>query len=660
MRFAPALGASLAAGVAATAWTALTLAEFGYFVAFLPLLAFPATTIAVFLLLTRDRTAGESRGLAPQDLFAAGIACATLLLSCPPDEILLGGQDPGVYVHTAAAVARQGSLLLKEPDLAALTAEERELISRSLYGITEPFPGMWLLPDGRISPQFYHLYPSLMAVVWPLGGIRAALLVNPLLNVGAVLALYALAALLLGRGWGLAAALVHALSPAQIWQAKFPTAEMTTQFFLLAGVALLAQATADDAPPPILAPLSGAVLGMAALTRYDTIIFLVPLIAVLLWGMGPAGKTRPVLIVVGTTILFCAQAWLHQQFISPYYRPLDTIVGWSLAVAAVLIPAVLLLRRTGTWQHLAEGIGRSETMIRAAVATLLAGWILFGWFIRPRLAGQGRVGHLFRLLVGDPSTSRLAKLLAGTESRNMLYVVDLLGAVGLLALLAGIALLVVQRRRLWETAWTAASLGVLVVLTVNVFHDHFLMWVSRRFVPVVIPFASVGIAAAGALAANVSGRRRPALTMAGSAVVVAVLLLNGGSTRALAREREWPGLIAWYETFEKAIPASAALYSDQPGFAAPVRFISGRRAYEMHSRNPERIGRLVALMRRKAAAGGEVFYLSQQPFEDPQATGLLPVGAYPLRSSILAAPRSGVPRETRYRGADFVLYRVQP
>ena len=50
---------------------------------------------------------------------------------------------------------------------------------------------MYLRPDGRVSPQFYHLFPSLMAVAWSIGGIRAALLVNPLLNVAAMLALYA-------------------------------------------------------------------------------------------------------------------------------------------------------------------------------------------------------------------------------------------------------------------------------------------------------------------------------------------------------------------------------------------------------------------------------------------------------------------------------------
>jgi hypothetical protein len=660
VRRAAVIGAALAAGVAATAWTALTLAGFGHFVAVVPILAFPAAAAAVFALLSGRQSAPESPAATAQDLLAVCIACATLFVSIPPDEILLGGQDPGVYVHVAASVARTGSLVLQEPDLAALTEEERQLVSRNHPGATEPFPGMYLRPDGRVSPQFYHLFPSLMAVAWSIGGIRAALLVNPLLNVAAILALYALASLLLGRRWALAAALVHALSAAQLRQAKFPTAELMTQFFLLAGVALLALATLDDDPPPALAPLAGATLGMSILTRYDTILFLVPLAAVLLWGMGPARRTRPVVAALGTLAVFCVQSWLHQRFVAPFYQPLGGMVGAFLAAAALLVPAFLLVRRTGVWRRLGEVFRRRETALRVAAAALLCCWVLFGWFVRPGLAGPGRIGRLFSLLAGDPPRSGFAQLLSGVEAGDMLYLVDLLGAVGLLAALAGIAALIVSRRQLWETAWLAASLAVLVVFTLSVFHDHFLMWVSRRFVPVVMPLASIGIAAAAAFIASGRQGRSPVLAWAGVALVATVVWLNAGATRAMASGREWPGLIAWYEGFERAVPADAELYCDQPGFAAPLRFISGHRAYELPGRTARRIELLIALMRRKASEGREVLFLSQQPFADPPASGLVPLGAYPLRSTMLTNGRRGVPVGSRPRGADFVLYRVQP
>ncbi len=660
VRVAATIGAALAAGIAATAWTALTLAEFGHFAAVVPILVFPAATAAVFVLLYRRGITPEPSAATALDLLAVCIACATLFFTIPADEILVGGQDPGVYVHVAASVARTGSLILEEPDLAALTTGERLLVTRLYPGFLVPFPGMYLRLDGKISPQFFHLFPSLMAVAWSIGGIRAALLVNPLLNVAAILALYALAAMLLGRRWALAAALLHALAAAQLRQAKFPTAEMMTQFFLLAGVAMLALATLEDEPPGALAPLGGAALGMAILTRYDTILFLVPLAAALLLGMGPARRTRPVVVALGTMALFSVQAWFHQRLFTPFYQPFGGTVGACVMAAAIFTAAFLILRRTGILRRLGESLQRWETPLRMAAAALLCGWVLFGWFVRPRLAGQGRIGRLFHQLVGDPQLSGFGQLLSGAESGNMLYLVDLLGAAGLLAAVAGIVVLVVSRRKLWETAWLASSLAVLAVFTLNVFHDHFLMWVSRRFVPVVMPLTSVGIAAAAAFVAGVRQGRSPFSAWAGVALVAAVIWLNAGATSAMASGREWPGLIAWYERFEKEIPKDAAIYCDQAGFAAPLRFISGHLAYELPGRTAERIQSLITLMRRKASKGGEILFLTQQLFPDPPAVGLVPIGSYPLRSSMLNSSRRGVPVGTKPRTADFVLYRVQP
>jgi hypothetical protein len=241
----------------------------------------------------------------------------------------------------------------------------------------------------------------------------------------------------------------------------------------------------------------------------------------------------------------------------------------------------------------------------------------------------------------------------------MLYLVDLLGALGFIAAVTGIATLLVIRREKWVTAWLAASAAVVVILTMNVFHDHFLMWVSRRFVPVVLPLASVGIAASAAFAAGASRSRRPVHALPGVALVAAMLLLNADAARAMAREREWPGLIRWYETLDQALPKDAELYCDQPGFAAAARFIYGRSAYELSAPTPPRRERLRVLMRRRAAAGVTVLYLSPRRIDDPRAEGLAPLSSHPLASSILETPKRGIPLGTRGRGADFHLYRVQ-
>lgn len=653
-----AFGASLVAGLVASGWTALALAGIGHFRAWAPMLAFFAAAVPAALILLRRRAPGARRGVDPRDLAAVGIGCATLFLTLPADEILLGGQDPGVYVHIASSVARNGSLLVEAPDVAAFTGEERELLIRPKPR-RDLFPGMRVLPGGRLAPQFSHLFPSLMAVAWSIGGIEAALLVNPLLNVAAVIALYALASLLLGRGWALVATVVHALAPAQIRAAKLPAAEMAAQFFLLSGVALLAVALRSESPRPRIALLAGAALGAATLARPDSVIFLVPLGVLLLAGMCPAARTRPVLVALGTAGAFYLHSLVHQRLVNPFYHPLSNLIAAAFLAGAVLATAIVLARWAGAARRLGARLPRWEAGLRAAGAALVLGWVLFGWLVRPRLGAGGRIGRAFQLIAGDPPWSGAADLLAGPESRNVLLLADLVGPAGLLAALGGIAYLLLARRGLWETAWACGAAALLVAITVHIHDPHTLMWASRRFVPVVVPLLSVGIAAAAAALAG-GGRPRPARGAAAAALLAAVLWQGSGATLAMARGREWPGLIAWYERLERVLPEGADLYSDQPGFAAPFRFISGRRAYELHSRDPERIERLVGLMRRRAAGGRVVAYLTEQPFADPAAQGLVPLAEVPLRSSILVQSRRGVTGQTKPRSADFVLYRVLP
>jgi hypothetical protein len=182
---------SCGAGVLAALWVGLLLAEAGFFSAWPALLTAVVSGGLTWRYYRRKGDAcpereGNLRGLPA----VVALALLTLAFTIPPSEFLLGGWDPGVYVHTASVLAHDGSLRPEYPDLAAMDADTRALIGRQGQDAWEPFLGMHMLPDGRISPQFYHLYPGLMALLWPFGGARAALMVNPLLNALSILLVY--------------------------------------------------------------------------------------------------------------------------------------------------------------------------------------------------------------------------------------------------------------------------------------------------------------------------------------------------------------------------------------------------------------------------------------------------------------------------------------
>jgi hypothetical protein len=637
--------------LATAAWIALLLAEFGLFGPALPVAALTLSW-PVLTLLLRTRIAHD-RPLPPL-VAALLIAVGSFALTTPPGEILLGGWDPGVYVQTAAAVSRQGGLKLVETDLPGLAASpRRDLVSRLNNGILEPFPGMRVLPDGRISPQFYHLYPCLMAVPWSLGGARAAWMLNPLLAACSIVAFYLLASRLLTPWWGVAAALVLATNPAQIWQAKFSTAEMLTQFLLLSGAALFAEAMRrrESPLPPLLA---GLLLGAALLTRYDTILFAVPFLLILAASAAGGAHPRQTLLTLTPFLILSGHAYLHQRFVAPFYQPLGSSVTWVLAIAAVILLLLLLLPTTPAAPVVARFMARWSGGVRIVAAGLFGLWCLFAWFVRPPLATGGLAAETLRQLLGHDS--RAFALLAGRESGNMLYLQDLMGALGLALALTGVLLLIATRRENWATAWVAASAGVLGLLTLTVFHDHFLMWVARRFEPVVIPLLCAGVAASGAFVSGALPRGKAA----GAILVGAALFLNLPGTVTMARESDWPGLLTWYDRVEQAIPAGAAVYSDQPGVAAALRFIGGRKAYEMPRKTPERTTELVDHLRRNAAQGGEILLLTDTRFADPRARGLDLRGEFPLRSSDLSQRLRGLPKGSRPRVAELRLYRVLP
>jgi len=245
---------------------------------------------------------------------------------------------------------------------------------------------------------------------------------------------------------------------------------MTTQFFLLAGVALLAHATREDAPPPVLAPLAGASLGLALLARYDAMFFLAPLYAVLVWGMGPAGRTRQVLAALGVSAALLGQSWLHQRHFTPYYQPLGDWPARCFSPASSSSPSCCCSAGPRLADPRRRGCAaRAFPVVRRRGPPRRLGALRLD---RPAAPGGRRTARSpLPRRRGDPPGSPLARLLSGPESGNMLYLADILGALGLLVAVAGIAVLIVSRPRLTHTAWLAASVAMFVAVTLSVYHD---------------------------------------------------------------------------------------------------------------------------------------------------------------------------------------------
>lgn len=639
-------------------WLSLVYAAFGYFSAGL-VIASALLLTGCFAVATHKQRKAKAK---PFDLLVLLVAIITLFFTIPSGEQILGGWDPGVYMHTGKQVADHGSLQFDHPDLASLTDAERNLLARNPTTVVEPFSGVRVLPSGKLTPQFYHAYPSLLALFIHGFGLKGGLLVNPILNSLSIIAFYALILVFTkNRWWAMFASVMLALNPAQVWLAKFSTAEILTQFLFLSGFALLYHWHQKPSGRNLEALVGGMALGLAQLTRYDTLIVLAVALPVLALSAQSKAHRRGLLLALGALAVAVCHAWAHQRWIAPYYQPLGTMVGKALAICFGIATILLGIQRLDFVQKIRGAI---LAVILATASIGWSCWMIFNWLIRPTLhAHTHRTAWLTERLESI-NLEALLPTLVGPPSRAMLYLESILSPFGLSLAIAGVALaLCIRRSDTSFQPWMWGGLGITMLLTWNPYNDLFMMWVSRRYVPLVIPWLIAGAVIA---ASDLSQRLQRRHARLGHHLLIAPLLTCAfllpvlPATQFLAQQRDWPGLIAWYERLDKLLPDHAVVYTDQPGFGAPLRFIWNHQAYELHRPTEERRIQFAALLDDQANLAGSLYLVSSRPPDArllPNST-ITPVADIPLKTHMIRHTRTRIPRTLVSRGGAFGLYKI--
>src|SRR4051794_6119559 len=264
--------------VAVLAWAALGLAHLGHYS--LPAaLGLAAVVLAANAILVRQvapvRVRTDPAGLVGVVLL--GTLAAVMFL--PGFAYGVTDKDPGGYIQHAFSISHTGSYRIVDPAL-----DGRVPGGPVLEGPGARFGGLWLQKPGSdvIVPQFYHLWPALLAVTHDLGGERGMRQAGPVLGILAVL----VAALALRRAvesapWDLAArrARIAGLVAAgiggvllstnmlEVWQAKYPTTEISAQLFFLTALLGLVVAMRTGWGPA--AGAAGLLTGIGFLNRAD-------------------------------------------------------------------------------------------------------------------------------------------------------------------------------------------------------------------------------------------------------------------------------------------------------------------------------------------------------------------------------------------------------
>jgi len=525
--------AALFAVIGVWSWVGISLAEAGRFhLAALAGLAGPVSAAAAYL---AWRTLRANQRASTSKLVVAalvGVVAVGSWLGARPGEYLIDGADGSAYLNIGRALARHHGLTYPEPLLQQLPADQwqsvftRERVHPRIFNL---FPGgIQVYPASTtVWPNFFHLFPVWVAIADLVGGPTAVYYVSPLFGVVAIAAFWLLARAVTAPLSATLASLLLLAHFGQIWFARLPTTEIMTQAFALAGLYFATRCYQHATP--VLGILGAMAFGLAAMIRIDVLVLVLPSVGAFL------------------ALIAVERRW-HRAW-----------TWFAVVLAAVSAHAVI-----HAWWFATPYTERIlfHAFQGRSVST--------GSRARPTLVlASGALALLISRCPGVPRLpARLAWLVfAGVLAQAILRILpDLRGGFLLLALSPAVAILGVLAIAVWLTgdrsAPTALIIGVLLGSTI-VYGESArdlpdLPMVLRRFVPIVIPLATlaIGVLIDRVWRLGVAGR------MAGVAIWLAVAALWILPSRPILAATPMQGVHDQFSRLATALPADAIVVTD--------------------------------------------------------------------------------------------------
>ena len=475
-------------------------------------------------------------------------ACVMLLPQ--RGEWIAGGWDPGLYVSEGINLSQTESLQPDQPAwLEKLSEEELTLFTRERYNFTEFHPVIPLRTDERsIERFFFHMTPSVIAMLDRAGGVRAATRVNLFMWAWCILLLAGvLKQMELGSPFTIAALLLFALHPIALYHAHFPTSEFVHTFFIFCIFLWLPLLRLGRRAQLV----SGFFFLCAVLNRHTFVAFAPLLLLIHLWAEYRIHQRAAPLSEIMPSMLGMLLGVTLNHFTSP-----STLARISDQLPMVYIVSVVFtggvlgyaaLTRTAFVQPLQRLV--SKWMLPAillSVALLLAA----SWFSSIDQLNEGKNGFRAAWTYLTP------------------------GSLGL-ALIGLIAAYFAGRRlpsRLFGIVWACACITLLSLANLSIANLY--PWATRRFLIYTVPL----LALCGGIVMHITWTsRRWFLQACGVALVATPLLWNAERSIFVLEHTEFNGLSSALDEMAAHIPVDDFIIADHFRWGTPL--------YYLHQRN---------------------------------------------------------------------------
>jgi len=613
-------------GVLVLGWMALILAEIGYFSPVTLVVLWLACILGLAFWLRRQ-VVWPTFSFTPMprwEWLALGIwLIAAGYLFFRPHQCIIGGADSGVYVNLGANIARSGGILIHDQTLAELDPILYPALLRE-YPDGQPtpyylFPGFYVPgePAGFVVPQFYPLHPVWLAVLFSFGGLEANLLGTPLWALLGSLAVYLAAREMFG--WKAAVLSLCALSinAMQVWFARYPTAEMLTQYVFWMGVYAFAAWFSGRQPARVWALVAGLGLGAVLLVRIDVYFLLaVPLLLVvwLRWNkQRPASSLWFFIPMLGLSI----HSLVHGLFFSwPYFN--DTFQHGILLLGKYLMPLALLallglaglvsLGRRADWreQVVDKWLAGRPIVLGLLIVVVLA-LAVYGYWIRPVLGGSLETRSYW---YGG------GEIPMNLDRENLIRLGWYLSPLGIALAVWGACLLLWKLDRK-TILFMGCGLFFSLLYLWRIQANPHQIYVMRRYVPVVMPFFVVAAAYGVVWVYERPARWQKVLGI----VVGAVWVLSlAWLARGFVSQVDYRGVVAQMDELNSRLaPNSVLIFNDQSPvgqgdfLGTSLQFLYGHTVYSL--RQPELLpnGHLERQIEKWQSEHRQVYWLGQPP-----------------------------------------------
>lgn len=238
-------------------------------------------------------------------------------------ENLVGNEDPATYYTSGVSLAKTGKLTVLE-DVIPKSKENKQVygsITQEYAGTVLRTYGYYLNSNGAsLHPQFLHMLPAWIALLYDLGSFELASLTNPFLAVLALLAFMSLVVeITKSRVMGILCGFAFAVFLPQVWFAKQAFAEIPAQILLFGG--LIALFKYETSKKRVALYLASVLLGLIVFCRFDA-VFIFPIVCGYLLWQCTKSKSRAelgaLLLYVAVSLLGLFSFWLFDSAYSGY------------------------------------------------------------------------------------------------------------------------------------------------------------------------------------------------------------------------------------------------------------------------------------------------------------------------------------------------------